>query len=380
MSATGGTRTSDVLVVGAGVIGLSIAYHLAELGAAVVVLDRAGIAAGASGVQPGGVRAQWAVRESCLLAQESLRFYRELGERLGTRLRPRFTACGYAFVAHSDERLGELTEAVALQNELGIPSQILSPEATAAAVSELDPGSIRGASWCAEDGYFDRAQEPVEAFAEAAQARGVEIRIEEVLGLEADGAGWRVRTRSGADLTAGGIVVAAAGESRAILIGVGFDVPLRPERRFLFLSDPIGERLLEPLVVATELAFAAKQLANGRVLASDLHAEGDPATGVGRWRRTVHAGIETLLPRLQMVALPHLVSGVYDVSPDNLPFLGQVPDVNSVWLAAGFSGHGFMIAPAVGRLVADAVTGSPDPLLAAFRLDRSGGSTETHIV
>ncbi len=380
MSATGGTRTSDVVVIGAGVIGLSIAYHLADLGASVVVLDRSGIAAGASGVQPGGVRLQWAVRESCLLAQESLRFYRELGGRLGTRLRPRFTACGYAFVAHSDARLGELTEAVALQNELGIPSRILSPEETAAAVPELDPGSIRGASWCAEDGYFDRAQEPVEAFAEAAQARGVEIRIEEVLRLDPAGDGWRARTRSGSDPTAGSVVVAAACESRAILRDVGFDVPLRPEQRFLFLSDPIGERLLEPLVIATEIAFAAKQLADGRVLASDLHAEGDPAAGVEQWRRTVHAGIETLLPRLQMVALPHLVSGVYDVSPDNLPFLGEVPGAEGVWLAAGFSGHGFMIAPAVGRLVADGVTGRRDPLLDAFRVDRSTGSAETHII
>ncbi len=381
MLATGGTRSAaDVVVVGAGVIGLSIAFHLAERGQRVVVLDRVGIGAGASGIQPGGVRRQWATRESCLLARESLLFYRELGERLGTRLRPRFSACGYAFIAHSDERLAELARAVALQNALGIPSQLLGPEATAEAVPELDPTSIRGASWCAEDGYFDRAQEPVEAFAEAAQARGVELRIEEVIRLEPDGAGWRIRMRSGADVRAGRVVVAAACESRTILDSVGFEVPLTPERRFLFLSDPIRERLLEPLVIATEIAFAAKQLADGRVLASDLRAEGDPAAGIDQWRRTIHTGIETLLPRLQMVELPHLVSGVYDLSPDNQPFLGQVPGAAGVWLAAGFSGHGFMIAPAVGRLLAGAVTGRPDPLLDAFRVGRSSGSAETHII
>ncbi len=378
MSATGGTGSPEVVVVGAGVIGLSIAFHLAERGQRVVVLDRAGVAAGASGLQPGGVRRQWAVRESCLLARESLLFYLELGERLGARIRPRFTACGYAFVAHSEARLAELAQAVALQTR--IPSELLGPEATAAAVPELDPSSIRGASWCAEDGYFDRAQEPVEAFAEAAQARGVEIRIEEVLGLEPDGAGWRLRTRGGVDLPAAQVVVAAACESRPILGSVGLDLPLCPERRFLFLSEPIGERLLEPLVIATEISFAAKQLADGRMLASDLGAKGDPAAGVEQWRRTIHAGIETLLPRLQMVALPHLVSGIYDLSPDNQPFLGPVPGADGVWLAAGFSGHGFMIAPAVGRLLASAVTGLQDPLLDAFRVDRSTGPTETHII
>ena len=154
-------------------------------------------------------------------------------------------------------------------------------------VPELDPSSIRGAAWCAEDGYFDRAQEPVEAFAEAGRARGVELRIDEVLGLSADGAGWRLATRSGVELSAGQVVVAAACDSHPILQSVGFDVPLTPEARFLFLSDPIGERLLEPLVISTERGLAAKQLADGRVLASDLQAEGDPAAGAGQWRRNV---------------------------------------------------------------------------------------------
>ena len=80
------------------------------------------------------------------------------------------------------------------------------------------------------------------------------------------------------------------------------------------------------------------------------------------------------------MSFPHLVSGVYDVSPDNQPFLGEVPGAPGVWLAAGFSGHGFMIAPAVGRLLADALAGRRDPLLRAFRLDRSAGSAETHII
>jgi sarcosine oxidase subunit beta len=384
VAVTSTVASFDVVVVGAGVIGLSTACHLAERGLSVTVVDRAGIGAGASGVQPGGVRQQWATRVNCLLARESLAFYREIGERLGTRLAPRFSACGYAFVAHSQERLDELAANVSLQQSLGIPSLILTPQETAEAVPELDCSSIRGAAWCAEDGYFDRAQEPVEAFAQAAEARGVVLGTAEVTRLVRDGGGWRAETAGGEGLCADQVVVAAASDSRVILRTLGVELPIEPERRYLFFSEPIRERLLDPLVVAGEIGFAAKQLADGRVLASDLRAQGDPEREVQSWRRTVRSGTESLLPRLQLVSFPHLVAGVYDVTPDHNPLVGPVPGAGGVWIAAGFSGHGFMLAPALGRLLAEAVaSGHAEPLPGAFEVERFARSpvaAETQIV
>ena len=118
------------------------------------------------------------------------------------------------------------------------------------------------------------------------------------------------------------------------------------EARHLFFSEPVRERLLEPLVVSAERRFAAKQLADGRLLASDLG---------GQSRAHVRESIEELLPRLSFVPLPLLVEGTYDVTPDHQAILGRVRD--NVWVAAGFSGHGFMLAPAVGRILADAIVG-----------------------
>ena len=101
-----------------------MAFFLAERGAEVVVLERTGIASGASGVQPGGVRQQWATRVNCLLARESVAFYCGLGESLGVEVGATFEPCGYLFLAESPELLGELTANVALQNELaGDPEQ-----------------------------------------------------------------------------------------------------------------------------------------------------------------------------------------------------------------------------------------------------------------
>src|SRR4029079_19744288 len=106
-------------------------------------------------------------------------------------------------------------------------------------------------------------------------------------------------------------------------------------------------RLLEPLVISGELRFAAKQLANGRVLASDLGAAGDPAEHAAAGRATIARGIRDLLPELTYVSFPVLSSGLYDLTPDRQPLVGEVAARQGLWLAAGLSGHGFMIAPTI---------------------------------
>src|SRR5262245_46391856 len=225
----------DVVVVGAGIVGLSIALHLSERGAAVTVLDRAGIGAGATGVQPGGVRQQWGTRPNCLLVQESLRFFADAVERLQMRVDPGFRSCGYLFLAHSDAAVARLTENVALQNGLGVPSRIVSPAEAAELVPDLDASSVVGGAWCDQDGYFDRPQALVEALAER-----IDVRLGEVVDVD--------------DVAAAAIVVAAGADTARLLP----ELPIRAEPRSLFFSDRISERLLEPLVVSAERGLAAK--------------------------------------------------------------------------------------------------------------------------
>jgi sarcosine oxidase subunit beta len=327
----------EIVVVGAGVVGLSIAFHLKERGASVRVVDRAGIGAGASGLQPGGVRRQWGTATNCRLAQESLRFYADVVERLQMRVDPGFRECGYLFLAHSEQTLERLRANVALQNGLDVPSRIVSPAEAAELVPGLDASGILGGAWCAEDGYFDSPQAVVEALGALA-----DVELAEVADVD--------------ELEAGAIVVAAGVDTPRLLP----ELPIRAEPRVLFYSEPIRERLLEPLVVSPERGLAAKQLGDGRLLASDLRAG---------TRSNVRAGFEELLPRLVYVALPTLVEGPYDMTPDQQPILGQVRD--RVWVAAGFSGRGFMQAPAIGRIVAESVLGAgDDPVLAVLDPDR----------
>ena len=174
---------------------------------------------------------------------------------------------------------------------------------------------------------------------------------------------WALDTSAGR-FTATAVVIAAGVETRDLVAPLGVDLPIELEARHLFLSAPIRERLLEPLVISPERRFAAKQLHGGRVLASDLGATGDPETGATGWRRNVREVIAELLPVLAYVDLDVIVSGAYDVTPDRQPILGPLDGHDGLHVAAGFSGHGFMIAPAVGRIVATAVVGEHDTVLA----------------
>jgi sarcosine oxidase subunit beta len=353
----------DVVVVGAGVVGLAIARAAAERGHSVVVLERERIGAGASGVQPGGVRQQWGTAVACRLARESVAFWREAGERLESRVPLELRRSGYLFVALGEETLARLTANVRLQNAEGVSSRIVSPEEAARLVPGLRADELAGGSWCDEDGYFDRPQSVIEAF-----ATGLDVRLHEVARVTADGDRWMVDCSDGLRVAADHVVVAAGTETVPLLEPLGLELPIEPEERYLFLSEPLPERILEPLVVSPELAFAAKQLADGRVLASDLAARGEADDGRDHWRAHIRAAVERLLPALTYVSYPLLVRGVYDVTPDRQPVLGPVAP--GLHVAAGFSGHGFMIAPAVARIVADAIGGRRDEILDVLGPDR----------
>jgi sarcosine oxidase, subunit beta len=362
----------DVAIVGAGVTGLSTAFELSERRAGkVVVYERRGVNAGASGVQPGGVRQQWSTAINCRIVRKSLQFYRDVDERLQPRVSTGFRECGYLFVAHTAETLARLTRDVEVQNDVGVPSRMIRADEAAEIAGGLDPSGILGGSFCREDGYFDRPQAVVEAYAAAAIRNGVEIEIAEVAAIAPSGDGWRVSFSNGSSTLAAQVVVAAYVDTPALVSPLGIELPIRREDKYMFASDPVAERLLEPLVIAPDRRFAAKHLADGRVIASDLAASGDPDEGVERWRTTVRATIRELLPILEYVALPLLVAGVYDTTPDNQAIVGPAPGYGGLFLAAGFSGHGFMMAPAVGAGLAAAVLGErDDDLLAPLAADR----------
>ncbi len=366
-------RSAEVAIVGAGVIGTSIAYHLTVAGISdVILIERATLASGVTGVCPGGIRQQFEGEADCRMAQRSVRFYERINEILEPDAPFYFERSGYLFLAQTEPVLARFRENVAMQNRLGIPSQILSAADIRERLPRMSTEGLVGGSFCAEDGFIEDCHGVTNLFAARARQRGARVVREEVLRIDRAGPRWRVTTNVG-ELDASQVVLAAGCDSVPLAAQVGVSLPITPERRRLAYTTPCELGVLPPLVIAFERGVAAKQLTNG-VLYLGWLAESPDIDDLTFIERTMEAGA-TLLPLLGELPVRRVMGGLYDNTPDRRPLLGAVPGVDGLFLAVGFSGHGFMIAPAVGEGLAAAVTGGTTDLpMREFGLERFSGA------
>jgi sarcosine oxidase subunit beta len=332
-----------IVIAGAGAVGASIAYHLARRGADEVVLcDLAEVASGATGKAMGGVRQQFSTAPEVRLAQQSIRFFAELGP-------PLYEQVGYLFVATTGEGRARLEERVRLQVELGVPVE----PADAASVHGLRTDDVLGAFICREDGVADPVAVTRHLVREAV-ARGVELR-EHTDAREID-----------CDL-----LVVACGAASPELV----DVPIRPLVRQLADTQRVpGLPEDLPMVIEEETGFHFRRVGAGLRLAM-----AEPAARWGREEVVDDVLVADWLERLAHryppaagVGVARAWAGLYDMTPDAHPIIGWVGD--GVYAACGFSGHGFMQAPAVGAAVAEELlTGGSSFDLGPYRLERFGG-------
>jgi sarcosine oxidase subunit beta len=362
-------KGAAVAIVGGGVIGCSVAYHLAALGCEDVVLfERGALAGGVTGVCPGGIRQQFEGEADCRLARHSVRFYERINDILEPEAPFFFERSGYLFLAYSAGSLEKFRKNVSVQNRLGIPSMLLAPEVIHSMLPNLAIEGIVGGSFCAEDGFIEDCHGVTNQLAARARERGASIRREHVRRLAQNGRQWTLEADS-SRLDADHVVLAAGADSMLLASQVGLSIPIVPERRRIAYTTPCATGVLPPLVVAFERAVAAKQLSNG-VLYLGWLAESPDIDDLTFIERTMDAGSQ-LLPILADVPVRRVMGGIYDNTPDRRPLLGPVNGLDGLSLAVGFNGHGFMIAPAVGEMVAAAVTGRRTDLpLAEFSLER----------
>ena len=330
-----------IVVAGSGSVGACIAYHLALLGAEDVVLaDRSEIASGSTGKAMGGVRQQFSTAAEVRLVQESIAFFEELGATW-------FQQVGYLFLATTEEGFAELEERRALQAELGVPVESVDPRF----VPGLAADDVLGAVFCASDGVADPP----------ALTREVVRRAEE-LGVEV------LEHTDARDLERDVLVIAAGAYSGEF----GVDLPIRPLARQLLETEPI-DGLPEdlPMVIEAESGFHFRRRDSCLRIAM---ADADPRWGYAETvDETVFADrIERLADRYPPAAGTRVArawAGLYDMTPDAHPIIGPVGD--GLYAACGFSGHGFMQSPAVGRAVAQELLQGEAALdLSPYRLGR----------
>jgi sarcosine oxidase subunit beta len=373
----------DVVVIGAGVVGASITYHLAKNGCRdIVVLEKDYIGSGSTEKCPGGIRQQFATEANISLSMESVHFFENFEEEIGYTAD--FRQYGYLILATSKAELAAFHDNVKLQRRLGLEVDLLSPEEVGEMVPGLNLDDVVGASFCATDGYAD-PYSVVSGFTSAARKLGVKIHEEtEVTGIKlAKGHVKGVQTTGGDFVT--DVVVNAAGPHAGIITAMaGVNIPLQPSRRHIFITEPeYGQdgslnslsRPDLPMVVDFHNGFWFRR--EGACLIFGMRNPDEPGgfdTTVD-WQFFSGALSKAAchrLPALYNTGIARGQAGLHSDTPDKNAILGETPGVRGLFLACGFSGHGFMHAPAVGRLIADLVLKRESALkeVSPFRLDR----------
>lgn len=363
-----GLRTStDVLVVGAGVIGSAIAYHAALAGLSTVVVDRRDLASrpGASWASAGGVRSQGRHPAETPLAVAATNRWVHLAEELDAGLQ--YRRGGTLQVAESDEQAVEVKAYVDHQQAQGLADiTLLSRQEIAEIVPGVHPDVVAG-SFAPNDGQAD-AVLTTQAFAIAAQRLGAHYRTG-VTALELLVDGDRVRgVRTANDtLHADTVVLAASVGSTMLAETAGLRLPVRPLALQMLRSNPAPPGRLQPVLGAVRRALSLKQLDDGAFLigggwAADItDADNEQARLLperisGNW-----ADACSVLPEVAQYEIAASWYGIEAESIDAIPFLGPVPGWPGLLLATGFSGHGFALAPVVGELVVADVLEQPPP-------------------
>jgi sarcosine oxidase subunit beta len=351
-------RTADVIVVGAGAVGCSAAYHLAAAGAGrVLVLERAGaVGTGATGACAGGFRFQFSsevnVRLSLASVPMILGFAREHGLPLDV------FQDGYLFLVRDEPNRVAFEAAVGLQRSLGVDARWLSPDEAA----ELAPGialeGVVGATYCPDDGIADPAG-LTEGYATLARRAGatIELGVDVREVLTGEGRARGVRT-AGGEIEAP-VVVNAAGPWAGILAGTaGVDLPLEPVPRNVVTTGPFpGVPDRRTLVIDAATSFYFHREGDGVLMgmgASDERSSFDVSPDARFIEERILPTAARVFPPLEEAGVRAIWAGLYEMTPDRHPIIGSSP-VEGFLLANGFSGHGFQHAPVVGKLLAELI-------------------------
>lgn len=378
-------KTAEIVVIGGGVTGVSIAFHLARQGVAgVVLLERRFLAAGGTGHSVGIIRQLYPTREATAMVRRSLEVYRQFDEVVGGT--SGLVACG-VLIAVGPAMRPQLESSLALQRSLGLRAELLEPEDVARVDHRLRPGGAGAVLHEPDSGYADPTGVTV-TYARA--ARGLGVSIEQGVSVTAiRQAGGRV---TGVDTTSGPIdapvVVNAAGLwSPTLAAMAGISLPIVVGRHPVFVLER-GPDFGSPHPVYLDLAGGsyARPETGGLSLTGSLtddetqHPVDPEALGSAPGLDEAAAVMERTtraIPRLADARYRRGWAGAFDITPDWMPIIDET-SVRGLYVAAGMSGHGFKLAPAVGEMMAALITGAGPPVsLAPFRLARLAAAPAT---
>ncbi|SFQ59923.1 sarcosine oxidase subunit beta [Amycolatopsis arida] len=380
-------RTASVVIIGGGVIGTSVAFHLAEAGVSdVVLVERDELGSGSTCKAAGGVRAQFSDELNIELGARGLDAFLRFRERPGQEIDLR--QVGYLFLLSTPDQVVAFERDVALQNELGVASWMIDVDEARRLSPLIDTDGLLAAAFSADAGHCT-PESVVLGYATAARRLGATLCTGvSVLDIVTHADRVTAVVTDHGTIAADTVICAAGAWSRSIGDMVGVDLPVSPVRRQILFTEPMPD--LPPAVPFTiDFATSFYFHREGRGL---LLGMSDPDQDPGfhldysdAWLPRLGAAIETRAPRLLDVGLADGWAGLYEVTPDHNALIGRADAPSNFLYATGFSGHGFLQAPAVGEVVRDLCLGhAPVVDVRPLSARRFAGSAqlrpETHIV
>ena len=373
-------KTASVVIIGGGVVGCSIAYHLARRGMRdVVVLERETVGSGTTSKAAGGIRTQFSTETEIRFSQESQRVFETFKDAFG--IDPGYQRIGYLFLVTDPDDLAGFETRIALQRRCGVDVRVITPKEARDIVPALEVGDLIAAVWGPGDGLAGPA-EITQGFAR--RARELDARIEEGVDVTAlDVAGGRLRrvvTSAGPIETP--LAINAAGPFAAKVARLaGVEVPVMPRRRHIFFTDPFPA-IPGPVPLTHDRAtgfYFRKEMEQVLLSPGDVQDMGDDFSASMDWGM-VDQLVDKAVRRLPVIAEARIAggwAGLRPLTPDEHAIIGPAPGVEGFFLAVGFCGHGFQHSPATGRLVAEWVLdGRPSMDLSLFdprRFEGGGG-------
>ena len=351
--------TADVVIVGAGIMGVSTAYHLARRGAGrIVVVERDDVCSGSTALASGGIRHQYANRIGVELTRQSIQTYERFEDEFGVD--PNFRQHGYLILVTTEAERAQAQRNVALQQSLGVDVRLLSPDETRRRYPYLATDDLRGATYSPRDGYADPYLATT-AIAARARDLGVTIRTGcEVIGFARTPAGVEgVVTRAGL-LSAPVVVIATGAWSGVVGTLAGIDIPVTPLRRSKFITAPLSFDKIPaatPFVIDPHLGISLRREGAGVLLGIGRREEAGSFGTALDWS-LAEPLVERVVRRAPVLADAQLMrtwTGLYEMTPDQTGIVSAVPGVAGLYVIAGFSGHGFMHGPIAGQLMAELI-------------------------
>jgi sarcosine oxidase subunit beta len=360
-------NTAEIVIIGGGIVGSSIAYHLTAAGCKdVLVIEReTAQGKGSTGKSMGGVRAQFSTPVNIQMSLYSIPFYASFDERMGypAGYRPQ----GYLFCATHEKHLSYLRANYQKQVAIGLKDvRLITPAEIRSMFPQLRSDDIVGGSFCSTDGFVD-PYSAMNGFMAWAADHGAKLwKSTQVTGIHCDAQGIaEVETSRGVVATRK-LVNAAGAWAADVAAMAGLDLPVEPLRRMLVPTEPFDQfPHTAPMIIDMSNGFHFRPEALGFLLAWN-----DPEETPGYKTAFEPAFIEKILTRAadRVPVFENLAvnpkrawAGLYEMTPDHHPILGAAPGVPGFFLANGFSGHGVMHAPATGKILSDLIlTGKTD--------------------